>query len=202
MEKKTKKRKPIPILRTLVRILLGLALLLFLLLIFVRSQWGQEIIKNKLISSLSEKTNTVIEVDRLYVDFSGNIIMEGLYLEDEQGDTLVYSDELEADIPLWPIIRGKDIRVNSLVSSGFKANIIRQDTIEGFNYEFLLEALAPADTTTGTPVDTTASKRNFIIEEIKVTDFDLDFIDRHRAAWGFFRDRRTDLYGGLAGKHA
>ena len=24
---------------------------------------------------------------------------------------------------------------------------------------------------------------------------DLDFLDRHRAAWGFFRDRRTDLYG-------
>ena len=177
MEKKTKKRKPIPILRTLVRILLGLALLVFLLLIFVRSQWGQEIIKNKLINSISEKTNTVIEVDRLYVDFSGDIIMEGLYLEDKEGDTLVYSDELEADIPLWPIIRGKDIRVNSLVSSGFKANIIRKDTIEGFNYEFLLDALAPAETTTVTPVDTTASKRNFIIEDIKVSGFDLDFID-------------------------
>jgi N-carbamoylputrescine amidase len=24
--------------------------------------------------------------------------------------------------------------------------------------------------------------------------FDLDFLDRHRAAWGFFRDRRTSLY--------
>ena len=23
--------------------------------------------------------------------------------------------------------------------------------------------------------------------------FDLDFLDRHRAAWGFFRDRRADL---------
>jgi N-carbamoylputrescine amidase len=28
--------------------------------------------------------------------------------------------------------------------------------------------------------------------------FDLDFLDRHRAAWGFFRDRRPDLYGALA----
>lgn len=26
---------------------------------------------------------------------------------------------------------------------------------------------------------------------------DLDLVDRDRAAWGFFRDRRTDLYGGL-----
>jgi N-carbamoylputrescine amidase len=34
-------------------------------------------------------------------------------------------------------------------------------------------------------------------EGVIVHEFDLDFLDRHRAAWGFFRDRRTDLYGGL-----
>ncbi|MDB5421542.1 MAG: N-carbamoylputrescine amidase [Brevundimonas sp.] len=30
-----------------------------------------------------------------------------------------------------------------------------------------------------------------------VHSFDLDHVDRYRAAWGFFRDRRTDLYGSL-----
>ncbi|HST92696.1 MAG TPA: N-carbamoylputrescine amidase, partial [Brevundimonas sp.] len=35
-------------------------------------------------------------------------------------------------------------------------------------------------------------------EGVIVHVFDLDYIDRHRAAWGFFRDRRTDLYGALA----
>jgi N-carbamoylputrescine amidase len=28
-----------------------------------------------------------------------------------------------------------------------------------------------------------------------IARFDRAFLDRHRAAWGFFRDRRTDLYG-------
>jgi N-carbamoylputrescine amidase len=32
---------------------------------------------------------------------------------------------------------------------------------------------------------------------VLVHTFDLDFLDRHRAAWGFFRDRRPDLYGAL-----
>ena len=36
-------------------------------------------------------------------------------------------------------------------------------------------------------------------EGVLVASFDLDFLDRHRAAWGFFRDRRTDLYGSLTG---
>ena len=30
-----------------------------------------------------------------------------------------------------------------------------------------------------------------------VATFDLDFLKTHRAAWGFFRDRRPDLYGAL-----
>jgi N-carbamoylputrescine amidase len=32
---------------------------------------------------------------------------------------------------------------------------------------------------------------------VAVASFDLDFLSRHRAAWGFFRDRRPDLYGAL-----
>ena len=31
-------------------------------------------------------------------------------------------------------------------------------------------------------------------EGVAVAKVDLDFLDRHRAAWGFFRDRRPDLY--------
>jgi N-carbamoylputrescine amidase len=31
-------------------------------------------------------------------------------------------------------------------------------------------------------------------EGVIVNTFDLDFLDTHRAAWGFFRDRRPDLY--------
>jgi N-carbamoylputrescine amidase len=35
-------------------------------------------------------------------------------------------------------------------------------------------------------------------EGVAVASFDLDFLATHRAAWGFFRDRRSDLYGALA----
>jgi N-carbamoylputrescine amidase len=36
-------------------------------------------------------------------------------------------------------------------------------------------------------------------EGVLTAEFDLDFLKTHRAAWGFFRDRRTDLYGDLVG---
>jgi N-carbamoylputrescine amidase len=34
-------------------------------------------------------------------------------------------------------------------------------------------------------------------EGFVIATFDLDFLAAHRAAWGFFRDRRPDLYGAL-----
>ncbi len=36
-------------------------------------------------------------------------------------------------------------------------------------------------------------------EGVLTATFDLDFLHTHRAAWGFFRDRRTDLYGNICG---
>jgi N-carbamoylputrescine amidase len=36
-------------------------------------------------------------------------------------------------------------------------------------------------------------------EGVVIGSFDLDYTATHRAAWGFFRDRRTDLYGDLVG---
>jgi N-carbamoylputrescine amidase len=46
-----------------------------------------------------------------------------------------------------------------------------------------------------------ADHRGDLVEELGreeegaiVHAFDLDFLDRHRAAWGFFRDRRTEYY--------
>lgn len=36
-------------------------------------------------------------------------------------------------------------------------------------------------------------------EGVLVAEFDLDYLNTHRAAWGFFRDRRSDLYGRIGG---
>ena len=36
-------------------------------------------------------------------------------------------------------------------------------------------------------------------EGVATASYDLDAIAKNRAAFGFFRDRRTDLYGALAG---
>ncbi|MDT0647602.1 translocation/assembly module TamB domain-containing protein [Zunongwangia sp. F260] len=176
---KKSKRILIKTLKILAKILAGIIVLLLLVILFVRSPWGQGIIKDKFISSITDKTNTVIELDKLFITFSGDISVQGLYVEDKQGDTLVYSRSLEADIPLWPIINGEGIAVDELEWDGLRANITRKDSVEGFNFQFLVDAMMPADTTTTAPEtqqDTTATQQ-ISIGDVYLSNFDITYKD-------------------------
>src|SRR5690606_13676571 len=82
---------------------------------------------------------------KLYITFTGNIYLEKLYREDTKGDTLVYSNSLEADIPLWPILRGNGVAVNRIDWNGLKANVYRKDSLSGFTFQFLIDAFASED---------------------------------------------------------
>ncbi len=177
-ESKKKKKKGSG-LKLFGKILLGIFIFLILLLLFIRSPWGQGIIVDRVVSYISNKTGTEVQIERLFITFSGDISLEGLYLEDKKGDTLIYSRQLEADIPLMPIIKGNGISIDNLEWKGVRANVSRQDTITGFNYEFLMEAFAPADTTAtaSTPQDTTAAAMKFSVGDILLSDFKVNFND-------------------------
>lgn len=187
--KKKEKKKKKSGLRLFGKILLGIFIFILLLLLFIRSPWGQNIITQKLVSYIAEKTNTEVQVDRLFITFGGDIYLEGLYLEDEEGDTLVYSRELQADIPLWPIIRGKGIAIDEIEWSGVRANIKRKDTIDGFNFSFLAEAFATTDTTaTATPADTSSAGAAFTLGDVYLEDFKVNYDDQYMGI-----DMKVDL---------
>ena len=163
-------------LKIIAKLLGVLVLLILLLILFVRSPWGQGILVDKAVNYIKSKTNTEVQIDKLFITFNGNLSLDGLYLEDKQGDTLVYSKHLEADIPLWSLIKGGPLSIDDVSWEGLKANIIRKDSVAGFNYEFLVDAFA-SDTTTvqQTPQDTTAFKLN--LGSFDFENFDLKFQD-------------------------
>lgn len=165
------KKKFIKILKILGKIVLGILIFLLLIILFVRSPWGQNIIKDKFISSISKKTGTEISLDRIFIKFNGAIQVDNLYMEDEKGDTLIYSESLSANIPILPIVKGNSFSINDLDLKNVRANIYRNDSISGFNYEFLMDAFASDTTQTATPADTTATPM-----EINLGDFDLQDI--------------------------
>lgn len=171
-----KKKKRFKFLKIIGRIILGFLLFLFLLILFIRSPWGQDIIVTEAVSFLSDKTQTKVAVEKLFITFDGDIQLEGLYLEDIKGDTLIYSKSLEANVPLWAIIQGNGIGVDGLYWEGVRANITRKDTIQGFNFQFIIDAFASTDTTT-VKTDTTSAPLNIILGNLRFKDFDVVYND-------------------------
>ncbi len=174
---KTEKTTAKKFFKILGKVLLGLLIFIILLLLFIRSPWGQGIIVDKVVSYISDKTNTTVRLDKAFITFSGDIQIEGLYLEDKNGDTLIYSRLLDADIPLMPIIKGTGYVVNSLDWEGLKANIYRKDSIEGFNYQFLVDAFATTDSTV-VDTSTTSEPLNLELGDFSFKDFEISFEDK------------------------
>ncbi len=171
-----KKKKGFRFLKIIGRIILGILLLLFLLILFIRSPWGQDIIVTKAVSFLSSKTKTKVAVEKLFITFDGDIQLDGLYLEDTKGDTLIYSKSLEANVPLWALIQGNGIGVDGLEWEGVRANITRKDTIQGFNFQFIIDAFA-SEEPTPVEADTTSAPLNIILGNLNFKNFDVVYYD-------------------------
>ena len=175
MSKKVRNKK-YRFIRRFLRVFLGFLIFISLLILFIRSPWGQNIIVHKAVNYVSGKTNTKVSIDKLFLTFKGGLQLDGLYLEDTKGDTLIYSKSLEANLPLWAMIRRNSVGIDNLNWDGLRANIKRKDTISGYNFQFLIDAFVNEDST---PVieETTTKPLQIVLENLNFKNFNIIFND-------------------------
>ncbi|MDP5101833.1 MAG: translocation/assembly module TamB domain-containing protein, partial [Nonlabens sp.] len=159
-------------LRRIARVMLGILIFLILLVLFVRSPWGQHIIVQQAVRYVEGKTGTEVQIEKAFVTFDGNVVLDGVYLEDKKGDTLVYSKHLEANVPLMPLINGTGFTLENATWDGLTARVYRDNLKDGFNYQFLIDAFVVEDTTT------TAEPLQLKIGTVDLTKFDITFKDK------------------------
>lgn len=157
----------------------GFLFILFVLLVLlIRSEWGQSVVVEKATAFVSKKIDTPFSIGRLYLTFTGNAYLENFYLEDQQGDTLVYSDELEASVALIPLIISNTIDVDLVDWNGLVARIKRTKKTGTFNFEYIIEAFSGPDTTAADTPDTASTSMPAIrIGRIYFSSFDLSYQD-------------------------
>ena len=155
--------------------------ILISLVFFIRSPWGQGIVVEKATSFVSQKTNTKIEIERLFLTFGGNLSLEGLYVEDMQSDTLLYSKDLEVGIGLWDFISSGDLHISKLDWDGLKARVVRKENSEKFNYDFLIDAFVSDTTnvqeTQVNQAEAESEPMKISIDPISLRNFDLIYLD-------------------------
>jgi len=127
-----------------------LFIILFLLIILLLVQTGpvQNILRVNAVAYLQKKLKTKVEVGKVYVGLPKNIILENVYIEDRQQDTLLSGGKIEANLDLFKLIFHNQIDIRSIALDNITAKIKRQLPDTAFNFQFVIDAFTIPDTTT------------------------------------------------------
>ena len=88
------------IFRVLLHVLFWPLLLIILVAVAIYIPPVQNLIRNKAITFLKEKTGTEVRLGHFALRFPIGVSLEGLYVEGQDGDTLLYAGEVKARLGL------------------------------------------------------------------------------------------------------
>lgn len=158
-------------LRVVLYILGGFIVFLGILYLLLRMPQVQTFITQKITDQLSEQLGTTISIKGVDIDFVKKVVLEDIYLEDQQQDTLLYAKKLRVDIGLFALL-GKKIVLDEILLEDAYANLYTVDDSATLNFVFIPEAFA--DTT---QTDTTKAGWDFDLKDIMLSGFRLDYND-------------------------
>ncbi|MEE1899301.1 translocation/assembly module TamB domain-containing protein [Flavobacterium rakeshii] len=160
-------RKGIKIILWIIGSLIGLFLLIVLL---IQIPYFQNIIKDKAVTYLEKKIGTDVDVNKIEIGLPKKVILEGVYFEDQQGDTLLAGEKLAVDVSLFKLLKN-ELEINSVNLQGIVANVSR-DKDSVFNFDYIINAFV-----TDEPKDTTAAPMKISVRDIKLDRIRVTFKD-------------------------
>lgn len=161
-------------LKVIAIVILTILILVGVLVWGIQTPFGQNFLTTQANSYLRKKLKTKVNIEKVRFDVPDWILLEGVYFEDKQGDTLVAGKRLYVDLDMYSLIKG-NVGINKIELEGINANINRvlPDTV--FNFQFIVDAFASADTTT--TVDTTSSPMEMRLDQISLKNVRLSYRD-------------------------
>ena len=131
----------------------------------------QNYVKGHLIDYLEDKIQTKVSLEKVYVDFPTSLVMQDLYLQGQDVDTLLYVKKFDVGLDIWQLLKSK-ADIKSIDLEGVNANVVRKQ--DGtFNFDYIINAFATKD-------EEESESKPFIIslDKIKLKNIAVSFIDK------------------------
>jgi len=149
-----------PFFRKVWSVLLYTLLVIFsvilLFIIFIYTPPGKKVVRNRVQNYLQQKLQTKVTIGAVDYSLPQWLEIKRIYIEDQSKDTLLYGEELSADLNMLKLLRG-NTDIQKLFFKNILINVHRAKTDSNFNYQFVVDAFTGNKSTTSIP-DTAALK--------------------------------------------
>jgi hypothetical protein len=137
------------VMRLFAKVIIAILLLVILIFILVQTPPVQNFARKKIENFLEKKLKTEVSIGKLYIGFPNTVSLQNVYVEDRQKDTLLYGGKLAVDISLFKLI-SNELEINEIQFENIAAKVKRQLPDTTFNFQFIIDAFAPANAKTTT----------------------------------------------------
>lgn len=150
--------------------ILTIVILIILLILSLRIPAVQNFVKDKLVVYLEDKIQTKVSLEKVYIAFPNRVIMQNLYLQGQDVDTLLSVRDFDVGLNMWKLFDSK-ADITSIDLEGIRANVVRKP--DGtFNFDYIIDAFA-------TKEEEEESKPFIIsLDKIKLQDIGITFQDQ------------------------
>ena len=162
--------------RTLYGILGLLAFILLLVIgvvVVLQFPAGQDFVARRAESYLRGKLKTEVRIGKFRTDFRHAINLDGVYLEDQQRDTLLSVGHLGVDLDIWALLHSQ-VNVSNVELNDGRVRLTRTEPDSVNNYDFIISAFVDPNA----PVDTTASTLKYDIGKARLTNIYFTQLDQ------------------------
>ena len=157
-------------LKILLWILLLLCAVVIIFIIALQIPAVQRFSKNQVVSYLESKFKTKVQIDYVQIGFPKDVVLEGIYLEDQKKDTLLYGKKIAANINLFQIFNHK-IEINAVDLEGIVANINVNSKAE-FNFDYIIKSFE-----SNNKPDNTSPPMEFVMDKIAMNTIKIYYKD-------------------------
>lgn len=140
----------------------------------------QNFARKKVVSYLENKIHTKVAIGKLTLSFPKSIVLENVYFEDQNKDTLLSGGKIQVDIALLKLLKS-EVEINYVGLKNINTKIYRIGTDTSFNYQYILAAFmsksnAPKDTSAGMKINVDKIDLDNINASFKDNQTGIDFL--------------------------
>ena len=154
--------------------------LFILLAVLLQNPVIQNYVKDKIVQTVNKKANTQLQIKHIGIAFPGDVLVDGVFIPDQQRDTILYAGRLRVRANLLALIQHRvSVRLISLQNSTVK---LEKRADGSFNFSYIINALnknnaATADTVIPAQGSKQGKALTFKINDLSLTGIHFSYHD-------------------------